>query len=430
MNKNAFILFFTIALTFPVFAQNSVFKISGKVIDLQTQLPLSNVNVQINGTLQGTTTDSNGIFELSYREKSIILIFSYIGYEKKFIQLNDSSNNSLIVTLSPKTEILEEVVISSSPIETIISNVLDYSFNGDNILLITYTNKLLKSKLVIISPKLDTLDKINIPERPLRLFKDCFGNNHIISGKNVYQVYFDSAKLHLLPPSSVEKFEAVLFSCVAEDSQNLYFMKKYGTHQIETERFRIQTNNHVLNYYYINKSTKQKSTLVTISDQEIIELSAEETKFLNEKEAAGMYRRPVLKEFERIFAETILYEEVYAPLFILDDTIYVFDYINSKIKYYASNQIVKETEISFHADKNWKKEMCIDDKTQKIYAIYESNGVSTLKEINLNNGLLNDSYKIPFHFVENIKTHDNYIYFLYQNKEHNNTKFLSRLKIN
>jgi len=74
--------------------------------------------------------------------------------------------------------------------------------------------------------------------------------------------------------------------------------------------------------------------------------------------------------------------------------------------------------------------MCIDDKTQKVYAIYESNGVTTLKEINLNNGLLNNSYKIPFHFLENIKTHDNYIYFLYQNKEHNNTKFLSRLKIN
>lgn len=211
MNKNAFILFLTITLTFPVFAQNSVFKISGKVIDLQTQLPLSNVNIQINGTLQGTTTDSNGIFELSYQEKSIILIFSYIGYEKKFIQLNNSSNNSLIVTLSPKTEILEEVMISSSPIETVTSNILDYSFNGDNILLITYTNNLSKSKLVIISPNLDTLDEINILERPSRLFKDCFGNNHIICSKNVYQVYFDSSRLHLLPPSSIEKFEAILF---------------------------------------------------------------------------------------------------------------------------------------------------------------------------------------------------------------------------
>lgn len=420
--------FLLFILSLPVFAQTPM-KITGKVIDEKTMRPLSNVNIQINGTLKGTITDKDGSFELSYKGKDFILIISYLGYEKKFIKLNEIPKDPLTITLSPRAEVLGEVVISSSTIETIVksdnSYVLDYGFYSDNILVITFRSSLTNSKLILLNSALDTLSKIDIPEKPSKLFKDCLGNNHVVCNKNIYQVYFDSERLKLLPPVNVEKFETVLYPCVAQDSANLYFMTKMGSRKMVAEGFNIKTHNHILNYYYVNKIDRKRKNLVYIEDQKTLKMSREEDSFGEQKVAMGARGGS-----GRLFAEVIVFKEIFAPLYLLNNNVYIFDYINSKILNYSAGEIVKETGIKFHNEKNWKREMCIDEKRNSIYTIYENNGITELKEINLNNGLPVNSYKIPYPFVENIKVHDNYIYFLYQGKEYFNTKFLSRLKVN
>lgn len=427
---------FVIYLTFyfSSFAQDSLFKINGKVIDEITKLPLKSVSIQINGTLKGTASDSNGVFKLSVREKDIMLMFSSIGYDNKFIKANYKSYSKLVIELSQKTQVLNEVVINASPIENVIksknSNVLDYDFYKDHILLITYRNDLSKSKLILINKFFDTISKINIPEEPTGLFKDCLGNHHILCENSIYQVFSDTFHLKLFPAQPIQNFEAMLYPCIAQDSLNVYLIKKNGTQPVEAGFRVFNSPNHTINYTYINKSTKIRGNLTEIVDEEMIRKRKEELRLEKTYQANGMYQHGSPDQ-DRLFFETITIKEVYAPLYNIKGEIYIFDYINSHILKYSSNgQLINKVEIKFHNDKHWKRQMCVDETNGKAFAVFESNGITELKEINLTNGQINHSYKIPFAFIKNIKANGNYIYFLFKGTDFNDTRCLSRLKLN
>ncbi|HRI28701.1 MAG TPA: TonB-dependent receptor [Chitinophagales bacterium] len=109
--KNA--LFFVI-LTF-VFAGSILYaqpSITGKVYDASSPDPLVGVTIVVKGTTYGTTTNFNGEFVLAYQESfPVVLVFSYVGYETKEIEL--FKREPVTVYLMPSTEALKEVTVTS-----------------------------------------------------------------------------------------------------------------------------------------------------------------------------------------------------------------------------------------------------------------------------------------------------------------------------
>lgn len=86
--------------------------ISGKVFDAQTTESLVGATVLVKGTTNGTVTNVNGEFSLDYRgEFSITLVFSYIGYEPKEVEL--IGNQKLEIYLVPSASSLNEVTVTA-----------------------------------------------------------------------------------------------------------------------------------------------------------------------------------------------------------------------------------------------------------------------------------------------------------------------------
>ena len=56
--------------------------VEGKVLE-EGGAPLPGVNVIVKGTSVGTTTDANGAFALSVPNQDAVLVFSFIGYNRK-----------------------------------------------------------------------------------------------------------------------------------------------------------------------------------------------------------------------------------------------------------------------------------------------------------------------------------------------------------
>ena len=94
-------------LTIATYAQS--YQVTGKVTDAENQ-PLPGVSVTIEGTTRGTTTDFNGIYNISV-ESSENLIFSYIGFNEKKIQMDGTKTFNVILTSGVS---LNEVVIVGS----------------------------------------------------------------------------------------------------------------------------------------------------------------------------------------------------------------------------------------------------------------------------------------------------------------------------
>jgi TonB-linked SusC/RagA family outer membrane protein len=86
---------------------NAQITVKGKVVDKNGEA-LIGVSVKLQGTNLGVTTDVNGEFSIAAPENGVLEL-TYIGYEKKIVQINGKTSLAIIMTALPSS--LSEVVI-------------------------------------------------------------------------------------------------------------------------------------------------------------------------------------------------------------------------------------------------------------------------------------------------------------------------------
>ncbi|MBK6833697.1 MAG: carboxypeptidase-like regulatory domain-containing protein [Bacteroidetes bacterium] len=111
MLKKLFLLFCVFFLfIYELEAQNLI---KGKVIDASTKQSLAFVSVQEIGTINGVLSDIDGKFQITLKNNttSNVLVFSYLGYQKKEVLLKLVDVNNCIVELDNLGLNLAEVVV-------------------------------------------------------------------------------------------------------------------------------------------------------------------------------------------------------------------------------------------------------------------------------------------------------------------------------
>src|SRR5882762_6335122 len=80
-------LFFVLASVAALAQQRTV---SGTIKDSRGT-PLPGVNIIVKGTSSGTVTDAEGRYNLSIPDKSGVLVFSFIGYATREVEIGNQS---------------------------------------------------------------------------------------------------------------------------------------------------------------------------------------------------------------------------------------------------------------------------------------------------------------------------------------------------
>jgi hypothetical protein len=101
-----FILFFQIN---KINAQSIT--ITGKVIDDHTEEPLPFSSIYLQGTTNGTTTDMDGKFTITFFEKVDTIVFSAIGYQKLKIAINQQSLQHYNISLERASYALKTITV-------------------------------------------------------------------------------------------------------------------------------------------------------------------------------------------------------------------------------------------------------------------------------------------------------------------------------
>lgn len=83
-------------------------QVSGKVTSEEGEV-LPGVNVIVEGTTTGTTTDIDGQYRINVPDNNAVLIYSFIGYASEKVQVGNQS--TIDVTLLPDLKTLQEVVV-------------------------------------------------------------------------------------------------------------------------------------------------------------------------------------------------------------------------------------------------------------------------------------------------------------------------------
>ncbi|WP_372635773.1 SusC/RagA family TonB-linked outer membrane protein [Fodinibius sp.] len=89
--------------------------ITGEVTDAQSGETLPGVNVMVKGTTTGTSTDSDGSFELTVESLQDTLIFSFVGYQTQEMPIN--GRTEIDVLLQSQAVTGDELVVTAFGIE-------------------------------------------------------------------------------------------------------------------------------------------------------------------------------------------------------------------------------------------------------------------------------------------------------------------------
>src|SRR5690606_3860021 len=107
MKKPLTISVFTLVLAFTLSAQNRVVK--GIITDSEDGQALPGVNILIQGTSKGTSTDVGGNYQIEVSASEETLVFTFIGYKTQTITIQ--GRETINVIMEPEATALEEVVV-------------------------------------------------------------------------------------------------------------------------------------------------------------------------------------------------------------------------------------------------------------------------------------------------------------------------------
>jgi len=405
-----FILLFVV--TTPVYNQEQELVISGFVKDATTHKPLEQVHVYIDGTHKGTISDHSGYYKLTVNKIPAKVVFSCVGYTSDRIFIKRMKNIRFTVFLESEVHELKTVSIYSEPIINIIKDkplyVTDYAFCDDNILLLAYRKrKISKPELMLINADGDTLISRSIMNAD-KFYRDCLGNLHLETRKNVFQLDIDTNHIDFLYQTTPLEFHETMDPLLASLNEKFYVHQFYYRNQ-------------VLQYYYFQSSDSSFHEFKVIEDKKSIRM-------LYDTDRWGCFG--YTNDFHKRFEDMCFADPIFAPLILKNDSLLIFNFVDEQIESYSEfGQLIDEVPINFHTENHIKEKIYVDAITGKVYILFNRMGISTLKEINLKTGLLIHSIKIPdFVFIENIKIRNGIIYFLY--KECKNQEYKQLYKMN
>lgn len=397
-----------------LFALGQTQTITGRITDSVSKEAIANVNISVVGTSYGCASDSLGYFTLRVPDLPAKISFSHIFYKQKNIVVNRPGNIRR-VSLSPRIYMLGDAVVKPvvNLTESLIFDIVDYAFAGDSILMSGYCYKFPKEKnpwLIAISPEGDTLSKQVIGVEG-RFYRDCMDNLHYLTEKTAFQLHWEEDHYEFVHSENLKRFEEVMYPCKFETENQLIFQYYQG-------------HNQMINYYAINKDSKEADAIINVEDPVGLTMLADRARFHSMGNS-----QPTAADLR--FEEMCFFDSIYSPIFHVDDSVYFFNLINDELIVYDENfNKARDIACAPHHSRDFTENIIVDHVAGRVFAMYERSGLHYIREIDLITGELTNSYKIPeYQWINKISINNNRLYFLYREKFTGDLISLYRMKI-
>lgn len=325
--------------------------------------------------------------------------------------------NWLPVMNAQKTiELLPVTITDKKIVDTVFGtwkfSVADYEFYEEKLVLLTFTKSLSKPTVMLVNKSQKILSGYDLPDKAEKLVKDFMGNINVICSEHVFRVKINNDVISLasLP---VDEFKTKVAPCIDTIGKEIYF-SNYSRHYPE------------FTYYAFNTEDSALYSIKTVTDVEQLKEYNMEYYFLKPKEK--LLARKIAEHYKvdkhqvavmmSGLTNSVFYTPLYAPLFIIHDTVYVFDHYSDAILTYSrKHELLDSVKIDYHHPKNWrewKHEVIVDRDNNKIYALYQKGGFHYLMNIDPVSGKIIGSFKMLNRYVGKIKIKNDYVYYVYR----------------
>lgn len=453
MKKNAILALLLLFLTSTLFAQTGgkVFVVEAFVCD-STGAAIRDVAVYDANNDLRSITDRDGIARIATRMGETLYL-SHLSYKTKSILIDDQSlidsrdgRKAMVVVMQHKTNTLAEVMVTENAPHLAYANkkvwVIDYKVRHDGIYMVAGNGT--DYCLLHLGFEQDTISRKPVSPKFQELYSDAFGNLQLISSDSVYQVYCDGRELYLLYGNSIETFRQKL-EPIKLLTDSIMVLQKYVNRQQQLAYLMVNRNNKQVSVMADLRGEAlemaQNARMDALRDQRIDRMMAEaeessqsegrperagalamqrmEMNFSTDENEVEARRQMVSNAFNRI-----MFKPIYCPALYIGDTIYVFDFENDiLLEFDDRGRRIDSCGIAFHRtgyyknlliNNSWDKNLIMDEATNQCYAQFSTDGIVTLKEIDLSNGMVKREIRLSDHyFPQNIQVYNGEVYYMF-----------------
>ncbi|MEO8760357.1 MAG: hypothetical protein ABI388_04385 [Bacteroidia bacterium] len=409
------------------------------VVDAKTKLPIENVYGSSDDGKLNIITNKEGKLIIVPASKTKSFSFYKIGYIKQTISLESLATlDSIFLVENPVS--LQEIIITSRAFDTVVADkhfyINDYLIlpNNDFIIL---TTKINIKGFEIAYYKVDkgiTCKKKIIAEKNEFLVLDCFKNIHLVTDNFSRQILFKSdSTFDFLNKYPRTKFDSTIALCALKTDTQLVLKSFAASITKKMEYLDFKINSPFLTYTL--QSKKNKTSLYTIFYnkhlKEMIDNHISDTRMLQQYKQQIAQGGDHLESEQSIEADMAFFysniaKPIYAPVFLKNDTIVLFDFQEKTIVFFtqAGKEItkVKLDENDFSSFRSF--EILYDNEAKQFYFIHKVPGKTTLNRINIYSGKITRKVLLEKPFPKNIQVLNNKIYYLFREKDYDDTCYL------
>ena len=401
-----------------VSAQNTV--INGVCLDNRNK-PIRDAGIYAIDSTILAVTNKDGQFSLKHSQPGDTIYASHLSFENiTYVIDSNDVNKRIVIKMTPTRLQLPEVeFVENLPhvaYDNKIVTVKDFEINEKGIYLLAQRRR--NNAILHLNFNCDTLTELKISPEYYNIFKDVFGEMHIISDDDVWQIGHKTLMgktmaMELLYHYPLMEFYTA-FSNIACATDSVIVGGRYF--YFDQEIF----------YYYFNiggdKQPHEFHHCVNEEGRDYIYFAI--------KYKWGLPQR----------SGDLFCKPTYDPIFSYNNNLYLFSFDEDKVFVYNNLcEYVCEYPLTFHKYRHWSGEMrvikkwgkkvILDSATGKFYTTFVEDGITTIKKIDIENGTAETIAILGgFPFIENLRIYNGKAYFLFKNDNTRNSR-LYELKI-
>ena len=418
----------------------------GVILDETTEQPVQGAHITIEGQEGGTVSDGGGAFSLSLAGiKATRIRVTHVSYNTRSINLADVGSNgsaAIIIRLKPKVIELRTVEIHRALPEVVYQrpdlHVGDYRVNQEGLWVLVYDRPRMwhreehAGERIFIGARLHLLDTafqerfvIPLPGNGIGLHKDHDG-----------RVIFEGEEMAWVAGVGPTGIELV--------PMELKILREEVLPWTDSIAGRLLGNNRTesfpaFDHFARDPLTNEERLICSVRDDHTMELFRSQYKYMSghdkvvamdmEKETG--IDREVIAGFMTGFQKERYFHVPYAPLFVVGNTLCVFDHERGKIQRFTTSlATLDDVPMTYHQQRAWCRELLQDPVDGQVYARFAQGPNTWLCKVDPATGSVGPPRVLDLPWPEDVQVHDGYAYYVYRPFGSSQRRTLYRQQLN
>lgn len=405
--------------------------LSGIVLDAETNQPLPGAHVRLAGSVKGAVTDATGRFQMSVmRGEDASLRISFTGYAELKLKVPADrleSSETLVARLQRSAILLDPAEVRARPAPEVVFQRPDlhvggFLANGEGLWVLAYDKPQLwhaqadAGQRVMRAPRLVLLDTLLRETAMAALPADARAMHRDHAGRPVVEgrdegwmarregdgLVLGRIDQELLREAVLPWTDSISGRLLGNNRNEAYPAFEHFARDLKADKDRL---------------------LCTVQDDFMMELFRSQYKYMSgpdkviamDLEIETGIDREIIAGFMTGFHKDLYFKVPYAPLFVVRDTLCVFDHAKERIRrFLPDGTALTEVAMRHAGERHWAKTLIQDQHGGQVYALFRQGPRTWLRAVDAWDGSMGAHLALTHPFPEDVQVHEGHAYYVYR----------------